>query len=183
MEGANKINQSPYRRGAYFGSYFGVYLCVLFFAMAHSLSVPVLSVVSLLMMAGVPVAVYLMLRRSYVADYGKTIFSSLWMEGICIFFFGGLIATLVSVLYMQVINPGYIMSQVDMMIELYGSTEWERGQELADMLERARKQHLIPSPMDLAIDMLWLMVFSGSILSMLMSILVQARGFNKKRAK
>lgn len=181
MNSTQPINQSPYSRGAHYGVAFGVYLSVLFFAIAHSLTVPVLSLLSLVMMAGVPVVIYIMLRKSYLADYGKTIFSSLWMEGIAIFFFGGLIASLVSVAYMSWINPGYLYSQVDTMIELYGNTDWERGKELSDILVRAKNQHLIPTPIDLAIDMLWLIVFSGSILSMLMSLLVQARGYGKKR--
>lgn len=182
MSGSQSINQSPYSRGAHYGVAFGVYLSVLFFAIAYSLTVPLLSLLSLMMMAGVPAVIYVMLRKSYVADYGKTIFSSLWMEGIAIFFFGGLIASLVSVAYMTWINPGYLYSQVDMMIELYGSADWERGKELSEMLVRAKEQHLIPAPIDLAIDMLWLIVFSGSILSMLMSLLVQARGYGKKQA-
>lgn len=182
MSSTKLTNQSPYSRGARYGVAFGVYLSVLYFAIAHSLSIPVLSLLSLVMMAGVPVVVYVMLRKSYVADYGKTIFSSLWMEGIAIFFFGGLISSLVSVAYMTWINPGYLYGQVDMMIELYGSADWERGKELSDMLVRAKEQHLIPTPINLAIDMLWLIVFSGSILSMLMSLLVQARGYGKKRA-
>ena len=78
------------------------------------------------------------------------------------------------------INPGYLYGQVDMMIELYGNADWERGKELSDILVRAKEQHLIPSPIDLAVDMLWLIVFSGSILSMLMSLLVQARGYKKR---
>ena len=180
MSSMHSTNQSPYSRGAYYGVVFGAYLSVLFFAIAYSLSVPVLSLLSLLMMAGVPVAIYIMLRKSYVADYGKTIFSSLWMEGIAIFFFGGLIASLVSVTYMTWINPGYLYGQVDMMIELYGNADWERGKELSDILVRAKEQHLTPSPIDLAVDMLWLIVFSGSILSMLMSLLVQARGYKKR---
>lgn len=181
MNGAQPINQSPYSRGAGFGARFGVYLSVLFFAMAYSLSVPLLSLVSLLMLAGVPPLIYMMLRKSYVADYGKTLFSSLWMEGIMIFFCGGLISSLVAVVYMTWIVPGYLHSQVDLMIDIYAGADWERGKELADMLERARRQHLIPSPINLAVDMLWLMVFSGSILSMLMALLVQARGYVQKR--
>ncbi|MDE6191633.1 MAG: DUF4199 domain-containing protein [Muribaculum sp.] len=181
MSSVQSTNQSPYSRGASFGVIFGAYLSLLFFAIAYSLTVPVLSLLSLLLMAGVPVVIYVMLRKSYIADYGKTIFSSLWMEGIAIFFFGGLIASLVAVAYMTWINPGYLYGQVDMMIELYDNADWERGKELSAMLVRAKEQHLIPTPINLAVDMLWLIVFSGSILSMLMSLLVQARGYGKKR--
>lgn len=165
---------SPYRRGADFGVYFGLYLTALFFASAFSISAPLLSFLSLVLIAGVPFVIYFMLRTSYRKDYCKTLFSSLWMEGIAIFFFGGLIASFVSVVYMRWINPDFINTQVDTLIDLYRSIDWDRGHEMADIFQRAREQHLLPSAIQITVDMLWLIVFSGSILSMLMALLVQA---------
>lgn len=183
MNQEQKMNQSPYQRGARYGAYFGLYLTFMFFAFAFAPMVPMLSVVSLVLMAGVPVLIYIFLRRSYIDDYCKTVFSSLWMEGIAIFFCGSLISSLVAVAYMTWINPGYINGLVDTLIASYNAVDWDRGKEFADILERARAQHLIPSPVQLAVDMIWLIVFSGSILSMLMALLVQARGSVKKIRK
>ncbi len=180
MNDGKSTGQSPYRRGADAGLILGMYLCVIFFATAYSMTYSILSLVSLVLIAGVPVFIYISLRRSYLADMGKTIFSSLWMEGIATFFFGGVLAAFVSVIYMRYINPGFIDAQIDTMISVYNQTDWERGKELADIVSRAREARLIPRPIEFAINMLWLIVFSGSILSMLMSLLVQARGYNKK---
>lgn len=171
---------SPYRRGADFGIYFGMYLTALFFSSAFSTNIPFLSLMSLLLMAGVPFLIYFMLRSSYRRDYCKTLFSSLWMEGIAIFFFGGLIASFISVIYMRWINPDFINTQVDTLIELYRSIDWDRGHEMADIFQRAKEQHLLPSPIQITVDMLWLIVFSGSILSMLMALLVQAANKSTK---
>ncbi len=181
MNGTKKIFHSPYRRGADYGAWFGLYLTALFFATAYSMSQPPLGLLSLVLMSGVPAVIYIMLRRSYVSDLGKTLFSSLWMEGIMIFLCGGMIASFIAVMYMRWIEPNFLDHQVTMMIDLYNSTDWERGKEFAEMLQRARDQHLIPRPIELAVDMLWLIVFSGSILSMLMSLLVQARSVKPKK--
>ncbi len=178
MNDGKSTGQSPYRRGADAGLILGVYLCVIFFATAYSMTYPILSPVSLVLIAGVPV--FMSLRRSYITDMGKTIFSSLWMEGIATFFFGGVISAFVSVIYMRYVNPGFIDAQIDAMISVYNQADWERGKELADVVSRAREARLIPRPIEFSINMLWLIVFSGSILSMLMSLLVQARGYNKK---
>ncbi len=101
MNDGKSTGQSPYRRGADAGLILGVYLCVIFFATAYSMTYPILSPVSLVLIAGVPVFIYMSLRRSYITDMRKTIFSSLWMEGIATFFFGGVISAFVSGIYVR----------------------------------------------------------------------------------
>ena len=66
------------------------------------------------------------------------------------------------------------------MIELYSQAEFSRSREAIDILTRARDQNLIPKPIDIAVDMLWFIVFTGSLLSMLMALLARARGYKLK---
>ncbi len=181
MNDENSINRSPYSRGARYGLWFGVYMTALFFAMAYMLPLPFLSLVSIVLIIGVPFFIYAVLRRSYIEDFGTTIFSALWMEGIATFFFGGIIASLVAVVFMRWIEPNFITDRIDMLIAMKDMAGMEGNREALEILERAKEQHMIPKPIDLAVDMLWLMVFSGSILSMLMALLVRARGVNGKR--
>lgn len=180
MDNNQYITSSPYRRGAVYGVPFGLYLTALFFAISYTFDIPLLGPVSFLLMLGVPFMIYGFLRRSFVEDHGTTIYSSLWMEGIAIFFFGGMLATLVSVVYMRWIEPDFINSRIDAMIELYRQAEFSRSREAIDILTRAREQNLIPKPIDIAIDMLWFIVFTGSLLSMLMALLARARGYKLK---
>lgn len=179
----NELRQrSPFKRGADYGAVFGVYLSVLFLLSAYSMQVPGLSIVSFLMMVAVPVIIYVMLRRSYVADMGKTIFSSLWMEGIVIFACGSLVAAAVAIVFMRWVEPDYIESTVRSIIDIYNSGAMgERGNEVSEILQAALDQKRLPKAVELVIDMLWLQVFSGSMLSLLMSLLVQARGYKPKR--
>ena len=58
--------------------------------------------------------------------------------------------------------------------------DMQQAQDAADMLTAARDQKLLPKPIELTVDMLWLVVFSGSILSMIMSWLVQLTKVNPK---
>lgn len=174
MDSSLLKSRSPYKRGADWGAIFGIYLSALFFATSYSVSNPWCAIASLVLIIGVPVCIFIMLRRSYVADNGTTIFSSLWMEGIAIFFFGGLIASIVAMVYMRWIVPTFFEDRIDILIDTYNSMEgMPRAKEAAEMLQAARDQKLLPKPIELTVDMLWLIVFSGSILSMVMSWLVQ----------
>ena len=119
MDSIQLKSQSPYKRGADWGAWFGIYLSALFFATSYSVSYPVCGWLGLLLIVGVPPCIFLMLRKSYIADNGKTIFSSLWMEGIAIFFFGGLIASIVAMVYMRWIEPSFFDTRIDALIELY----------------------------------------------------------------
>lgn len=180
---SNELRQrSPYKRGADYGAVFGVYLSVLFLLTAYSLEIPGFSILAFFLMLFVPVIIYVMLRRSYVADMGKTIFSSLWMEGIVIFACGSMIAAVVAIVFMRWIEPDYIERTLRSVIEMYGSgIMGERGTEVAEILQAAIDQKRVPKPIELVIDMLWLEVFTGSMLSMLMALLVQARGYKPKK--
>lgn len=164
--------KSIYRRGAEHGVIMGLYLSVLFAAMANSMKMAWLGVLAMAMALCVPVLTYSLLRRSYSADFGMTRFSELWMEGIMIFAGGSVIMAVTALFYMKWVEPSFIVDQVTAVAELYR----EAGQtQISDMLDAALSSRSLPSPAEVAVEFVWLGVFSGSMLSMLMSLLVKAR--------
>ncbi len=172
---------SPYRRGADDGFIFGVMLCVMFFAGVFSVSAPVLSVVALIIFIAVPFVIYTFLRRAYITDLYTTQLSSLWMQGIMTFICGSLIAGLVAVVYLKWINPDFIADRLQEAIDFYSGSGWQQGEEMADLLKNMVKAHVVPTPIQIVIEMIWLGVFSGSLLSLLMAVLVRARGEKKSK--
>ena len=183
MDSSQLTFRSPYKRGADWGALFGIYLVALFFATSYSITNGYAALGAMVLMAGVPVCIYFMLRHSYVSDNGTTIFSSLWMEGIAIFFFGGLIASVIAMIYMRWIDPGFLNDRVDTLIEIYSTSGIPTGEEAAEMLQTAIDQKLLPKPIEITIDMLWLIVFSGSLLSMVISWLVPMKKLSNKSSK
>lgn len=171
---------SPYRRGAEDGLLFAVYLVALFFASIYSTEVALLPLVTILLMLGVPFVIYRFLRRAFVADHGCTTMSGLWMHGIMIFLCGGLLSAAVSFVWLRWIQPDYIIDQLHSVIDLYEGSGWARGEEMADMLQRMIDNRLVPSVISIVMEMLWLGVFTGSLLSALMALLVRARPVNPK---
>lgn len=169
--------KSIYRRGAENGLVMGVFLSVLFLAMANSLEVAWLGLVSMVMVLSVPFLTYGLLRRSYRTDLGLSKFSELWMEGIVIFAGGSVIMAVVALAYMRWIEPSFIMTQVTAVADVYREAG-ETG--IADMFDNAVAGHALPTPAEVAVELVWLGIFSGSMLSMLMTLLVKARRVDKR---
>lgn len=167
--------KSVYKRGADDGFYFGVYLVVLFFASVFAMTLPFAGLLTMILMLGVPFVIYRFLRRTYVADNGMTQYSALWLQGIIIFFCGSLLSGLVAYVYMRWINPDFIMSIVKDAIGIYSSSNWENGQEVADVLQKMIDQKLVPKPIEVVIQSIWTAVFTGSLLSMLVALVVQSK--------
>ena len=57
------------------------------------------------------------------------------------------------------------------MIDLYQSVE--NGQQVADILQSILTQGLLPSPIQMVIQMLWFEIFSGSVISLLATLIVR----------
>lgn len=171
--------KSPYKRGADDGLLFGGLLCAMFFAGVFSFKVPLLGLVSFVLMVSVPLVIYRFLRKSYVTDGYNTQLSSLWMQGIMTFACGCVLAGLVATVYLKWINPGFIIERVRETIDFYRSSGWERGEEMATVLQRMIDNRLLPGPVSMVVEMIWLGIFSGSLLSLLMALLARARGVKK----
>ena len=166
---------SPYKRGADDGVTFAIYLTALFFASIYSIDVPLLSFVVLLLVLGVPFMIYMYLRRAYVADKGFTLLSGLWMHGIMIFLCGSALSAVVQVIYLKWLNPHYISDMVKTAIDLYSQLPGENAERMTDILQKIIDNNMVPSAISIVMEMLWLSVFSGSLLSVLMALLVRAR--------
>lgn len=169
--------KSPFRRGADDGIIMGLLLVAVFFTGTLSFSYTLASdLTPILMLAGVPLLTYFLLRRSYVRDNGMTLFSSLWMQGIVTFFCGSLILAIVMYVYMRWGNPGFMREMVIRMSEFYDSMpETPKSREVSQIFHTMLDENVFPSAINVAIESIWLGVFSGSLLSMLAALAARAR--------
>ena len=166
---------SPYRRGDDDGFLFGILLSAMFFAGVFSFTIPLLGLISTLLALSVPFVIYFFLRRAYVADYGTTLLSSLWMQGIMIFACGSLIAGLLAMVYLKWINPDFFSARIAEAIEFYRSSGWESGERMADTRSAMVEARVRPSAVQMVLETIWLSIVSGSLLSLLMGLLARAR--------
>lgn len=166
--------KSIYRRAADNGLVFGIILSVLFLLFVFSGSMPLLSFLALAMFVAVPGLIFYFLRRCFTEEKGLTTFSGLWSLGILIFLFGSLICSVVTYIYLQYIEPTFIYDQARMALTLYQSIESMKGSELVTVMEQAITQNMLPTPIQFVFQMIWMTTFSGSILSMIISVIVRA---------
>ena len=73
-------HKSVYKSSADDGFILGAYLSVWFLLLGYSTENVYLAPLAMLMMLGVPVLIFFMLRRAYVRAYGLSQFSELWLQ-------------------------------------------------------------------------------------------------------
>lgn len=174
--GNSDNSKSIYRRGADDGFIFGLYLSLMFVIMAVSLTDGSLtaSLTGIAMVLAVPVVIYFFLRKTYLADGCTGSFSALWLHGICIFFFGSLLLSLTAYVYMRLIHPAFIPEVLETARETYDSLGTDDGHSMAHMIKQVQDNRLYPTPGAVALEIIWLAVFTGSLLSMLVSLIVRS---------
>ncbi len=155
----------------------GLGLSVLFLTSAFAAVSQIAGLLSLLIMAAVPAGLFISLRSTYVKQQGMSTFSALWMQGIMVMGCGTLIASAVAVVYLKWIDPGWLMRQVEAMIATYSAIEG--GEWVVNALNEMVEYHLLPTVGQMVAQMLWLMLFTGSILSLILTAIVRMRKINQ----
>ena len=166
--------QSPLLGGARRGLILGAWLtCMFLLSMLNGM--PLASLLFIAMAIGVPILVYRWLRATYVADKGFTTLSGLWMQGIIMFAGASLISTTVAVGYFKWVNPHYVADMATQMIAVYNSSTMSGAQEIAKTLQTMLDAGVLPTAQDVALEMFWLTMFCGSMLSLFASLVARSR--------
>lgn len=165
--------KSVFRRGAEDGIWFGLYLSVMFVLVALSMSTPLLGHIATLMTLFVPIYTFITLRKGFIDNGGFYTFAELWTYGIVLFACGSLIMAVTMIVYLSWLYPSFIYDQCQIAIDTYKSIGGEMGNEIATTLEKAIEFNQLPTPFELATNILSFNVFSGSILSMILSPIIR----------
>lgn len=96
-----------------------------------------------------------------------------------IFLCGSLIAGAVTTIYLKWINPDFIVNLLHRAIEVWRSSDLSNAREMAAVAQKMIDYNLVPSAIEIAVEMIWLSVFSGSILSLLMSLLARSKSVRR----
>lgn len=167
--------RSVYRRGADDGLWFGIYLSVLFIMSVCTVTTsPLFEWPTITMAIAVPVIIYILLRRSYREDNFTSDFSALWLHGICIFFFGCTIMALTVFIYLRFVNPAFFADTIAMLLDMADKTGMPSDSESLILLNAVQKNNAYPTAGQSAMQMLMSGVFSGSILSMIITLIVKS---------
>lgn len=164
-----------YARGADDGLWMGLYVTGAMALVCGSLFTSWLQIPAMAVAFGVPFLTYFFLRRTHVAAHGMTVFSALWMQGIVMFACASLIFGAVAFVYLRYVNPGFIQAVFAYLIDFYGGMEEEGAQALADELRMVADSNAYPRPAVLVLGEMWTVMFSGSLLSMVVGALARIK--------
>ncbi len=175
-----QAKKSIYQRAAEWGLPFGLYLSVMAVSSITADLFSPLSIVFLAMLFGTPVLVYAFQRRKFIEDNGFTEYAGLWMLGIMLFLLGALVASLFVYLFLQYVRPDFIYDQALLVIDTYSKMPEMRDSELLHVVQRMVDEKLLPTPIEMVINVYWFITFGGSLASALTALVAQ-RSINKHR--
>lgn len=165
--------RSIYERAGSDGAWLGLWFTALFGLSVVSMRAALVNVVVLAMALMVPFIAYRFLRRTYVDSHGLLTYSAIWMQGILTFAAGSLILCAVTYVFMRWIYPDFILDTLRMGIEFYRNEPTGAGAELAGEFQTIIDRRLTPSPFTVSMVWMWLGLFSGSVLSMFLAMIVR----------
>lgn len=153
----------------------GIYLTLIFLFTVLSEQFSLLSLTGLAMLCYTPFFTYRLIVKIHKKYFCTSDFASLWMLGISIFIGGSMICALCSYAYLQYIDPNFIYRQAVNAAELYKELDPDNTSGIAEVIDSLIDNNMLPTPIEVAVEMLWTTTFFGSLLSMLLSAIVRKR--------
>lgn len=178
----NSPERSVYSVGASDGLWTGLAMGACVLCMVLSTKIMWLSTIGLALFVATPYLAWRLLRRGWVNGWVPPTFSAVWLHGICMFLFGGLIMALIMYVSIRFVVPGWIELQTRVAIERLEAdpTTLSQARILNNILETGQ----LPSAIYTAVSSIWLVAFTGSLWSMVFAfILARTRRFRQLRAQ
>lgn len=161
----NIPSKSVYSIGAADGVWIGLAMGLFMLCMVLSATYPTLAFVGIFLMVAVPVAVWKFLKRAWVSGAVPATFSAVWLHGICIFLFGGIIMALITYISLKYVSPHWIETQTRLAaIQL---SQDPATAEQARIITKIIDSGELPSAIYTSISSIWLVAFTGSLWSMI----------------
>lgn len=150
-----------------YGALMGAMLCFLFFAVVYSSAIPVLSFLVIALLISIPFFLFWIMKRLQrrAPDFWRL--SALWMLGILIFIFGGILLAAAAYIFLQFIDPDFIHRQLGAAIDIYKQNPELVNSQTLTLLTNMYESGNIPSAIQSAMSTLWTVSFFGSILSLI----------------
>lgn len=152
------------------GILMGLYLTAMSACILLSLRWPGLPSLLVPLTACCPVWLWLLLRPMARNNSEDAAVSSLWLAGIYIFIFATLICGLLTASYLLFLHPGFIGEYMASSIAAVEASPMAPAfAEQVEVMRQAMDRHLLPSPMEFTISMMWATAFFGSIVSLIVA--------------
>lgn len=175
-----QTKRSVFRRGADDGLKMGPMLLLTVVLMGAAPFVSWLTIPALAAVVAVPVVAYILLYRGLDEDYPGTPFAGTWMHGICMFFCGGLLMALAVLVLLKWWQPDYFPRLFELSIDTLTKDAQMRNHPMIEQMQNMLDSGALPSAQDTAMELLYFVSFTGSLLSMLLAVIARRMHKNKK---
>lgn len=178
MNNTRTTNQSPRpitARAAENGLYLSLFMCVLLAMIGLGTTIPFCGFLFLLGAIAMPFFAFTMLSRNCMRSGCFLSFSEIWAEGIASFFLGSLLPAALCYCALRFAFPEFIPAQVQATIDTLRLTKAPEARALIETLESLRAQGLVPTPLDIAANIISINIVAGTAVSLVMAIVLSAR--------
>ena len=174
--------KSIYTYAAEAGVPAGLYLTVMSACLLLSVRIPDTIMLLVPLGVGFPFFLWLLMKKISKAEPSYLKFSSLWLGGIYTVIFGTLICMLLSGLYVVLVEPGFVHMSISNAINTIETSPVAAEYEpTLVLMKEAVAAHLLPSGLEFLMTMAWFTCFTGSILSLVISLIITGGGKRVKR--
>lgn len=174
--------RSVYSLGAVDGFWVGLTMGLFVVCSVLSTRVSFLSLPAMAIFVFTPYLVWRFLHRGWVKGLVPTLFSAVWLHGICIFLFGAILTALILYVTLAYIWPGWIELQTSLAVQRLSADPETVNQAVT--LNKIMETGNLPSPIYLSVTSIWFIAFTGSLWSMIFAfVLTHSSKFRNKRIK
>ena len=150
-------------KSAELGVPFGGMLLVASVAMLFGDKIPLLSSLTLIVALLAPFVLYIFQRKRFVQSNGFAPYSELWTMGIFTTIGGAMICGLVTYGLITYLRPDFVYEQAQYVVDNYKQLPDGAGDEFVDILQKAIKANMLPTPFDFCVQMFWLTSSLGCV--------------------
>lgn len=161
--------KSLYAHAAGDGLVVGLVMIGTFLSMVLISRYPLLSPLTLALLCFTPYLAWRYVRKHWVQRQIPSSFSAVWLTGICIYLFGAIILALGIYIILGFVFPGWIENQTLLTAQRLAADP--RTFQESRMVMEIIRQGLLPSPISVAVSMIWLVGFTGSLWSLVYALI------------
>lgn len=158
-----ETQKNVFIKSAELGVPFGCLLIVASVSTIFGDRVPLLAVLAFIVTLVAPIVLYIYQRKRYVQSNGFATFSELWTLGIFTTIGGALICGLVTYGLITYLRPDFVYEQAQYVVQAYKDLPGSDVKKFVDVLEKAIKNNLLPTPFDYCVQMFWLTSSLGCV--------------------
>ena len=173
------VNTAPPRpitaRIAENGLYLSVFMCALILLMGACTRFPFLALFFFIGAVAMPFFAFSLLCRNCMRSGGFLSFSEIWAEGIASFFHGSHIPAVLCYVSLRFVFPDFLPEQIQKTVDTFREMGTPQAQVWVDMIEKMRADGVLPTPADVAANIISINIVAGTAVSLIMAIVLSAR--------